>query len=204
MKQIFLPWMAMTLAWILVSGCSAVSPPPAVSEQTVLIFHEDFSTCYLGQTFRPGYWSTSTEGPGGNIRWEVFPWGPFNEQRVFGGFGDHPWEGEWRTETIDISSYKEVRISLDVMSEICSTPDDQCYVYFFYQTDTGGPVTWFSQTGKILPHESFVRQTSPAIHGESLVFSFRASTDYNMCDRIWFREIVLTGTRPAPMPVLEK
>ena len=164
------------------------------------IWSEDFTSCTVGQTSRPGYWTAWTEGTGGNIRWEVFPWGPFNEQRVFGGYGDHPWEGEWRTETINISSHNGVKISLEVMNEICSTPDEKCYVYFFYQTDSGYPVAWFSQTGKILPQETFVRQTSPAIDGENLVFFLRASTEYNMCDRIWFREISLTGTLLTPTP----
>ena len=181
------------------SAVLADAPPPAAA-QAVIIFHEDFQDSVVGQTARPGYWTTSTRGPGRVINWMVEDIGPLEPDMVFRGRGMSPWEGEWRTETIDISSYREAEISIDVYSDIYSTPENNCYVYFFYQTDTGDPVIWFSQTGSLAPERTFLRKTSPPVHGENLVFSFRASTEDATGDNYLFRRVLVTGIRPSPDP----
>ncbi len=180
------------------------SPPPDSPGQVEVIFREDFGSCNVGQTSRPGSWFTWTEGTG-DITWAVGEYGGIELEKVLTGRGDHPWAGEWRTETIDISAHQDVEISLDVYSDIMgSSPEDRCSVYFFYQTDTGGPVNWFYQTGDFSLRQAFLRQTSPAINGENLVFSFRASTDIWMGEEYLFRRILITGIRVTPTPVPEK
>jgi len=182
----------------------AGSPPPDSPGQVEVIFREDFESCESGQTSRPGYWLTWTEGTG-DITWAVGEYGGIELEKVLTGRGDHPWAGEWRTETIDISAHQDVEISLDVYSDIMkSSPEDRCYVSFFYQTDTGEPVNWFYLTKDLSPRQTFLRQTSPAINGEHLVFSFRASTDIWMGEEYLFRRILVTGTRVPPAPVPEE
>ncbi len=181
----------------------AGSPPPDCPGQPEIIFREDFQSCVIGQTNRPGCWTTSTEGTA-NITWAVAEHGGLERAKIFRGRGDHPWEGEWRTETIDISAYQDAEISIEVFSEIYTTPDDNCWVNFFYQTDTGGPVIWFSRTGDLSPRQTFVRKSSPPIDGESLTVIIRASTELAMGEEYLFRDIRVTGSRPDPTPVPEE
>ncbi|MDP8236164.1 MAG: hypothetical protein P9M08_07255 [Candidatus Erginobacter occultus] len=182
----------------------AGSPPSDCPGQTEIIFREDFQSCVIGQTNRPGYWTTSTEGPGKNIRWEVASMGALEPVMVLLARGDHPWRGEWRSEPIDLSSSGDAEISIEVYSDIYSKPDDNCYVHLFYQTDTGDPVVWFSQTGDIYPRQTFVRKSSPLIDGKSLTVIIRVSTELAMGEEYLFRDIRVTGTRPDPTPVPEE
>ncbi len=178
----------------------ADSPPPS-ADQAVIIFREDFQDSVVGQTSRSGHWTTSTEGSGAYIYWGVMNISPVEEPNmVFQGRGDHPWRGEWRSEPIDISDYRDVEISIEVYSDIYSTPDDNCYIHFFYRIDGGDPVVWFCQTGDLNPRKAFVNKTSSPISGESLEVIIRASTELAIGEEYLFRDIRVSGRRSAGSP----
>ncbi len=192
------------LCFLPAAALAAGSPPSDKPVHTEIVFFEDFESCAVGQTSRPGYWTASTEGQGRNIRWEISSIGALEPAMVLMARGDHPWRGEWKSEPIDISAYDEVEISIEVYSDIYSQPPDNCRVQFLYQTGPGGPVTWFSRTGDLDRRQAFVRQTSPPIFGESLEVIIRVSTELAMGEEYLFRDILVTGNRPAPTPVPEE
>jgi len=205
MKREFRSAVVIVFVFPLVLILFAAPVPSFASGLTGEIWKEDFQSCEEGQTRgEADRWTSSTSGSGAWVRWAVTDIGAIEPAMVFEGSGDQPWEGEWRTETIDISSCREVEISIDVRSEIGSDPANNCYVYFFYQIGTGGPVSWFSQTGTIAPGNTFVRKTSPPVYGDSLVIIFKSSTDSAMLDTYLFNNVRVTGTLPTPPPADHK
>jgi len=152
-KHIFyLLWICLII--FIGSTALGATPTPTPAE---LIFSESFSTSFIGQTERPGYWTSSATGSVNT--WSVQSSAIPIEDKAFVGIGDAPWEGVWSTETIDTGSYQSAEISIDVYGDIALGVADS-YVEFFFQTD-----------GEGVSSEAFSSSFSSIFSGSGLAFS---------------------------------
>lgn len=123
------------------------------------------------------------DGPGGNRN---FKWNGINT------------EGTWLSETVDISTWEDVSISIYAESKNPNTAND--YIIFEYQLD-GGPWLTFTNNGNLSGNFGSKHATVGPVNGNTIRTRVRAQST-TTARAIFIDNVTITGTDVLPVELI--